>query len=62
MELESDITEAEHRVQSMNLNPDNVDGRSSGRHFEDLKIGIEETSLLPIGCDVVDLDVAQNRR
>ena len=62
MELESDVTEAEHRVQSMNLNPDHVDGRSSGRHFEDLKTGIEETSLLPIGCDVVDLDVAQNRR
>lgn len=62
VELESDIDEAENRVQSMNLNPDNVDGRSTGRHLEDLKTGIEETSLYPIGGDVVDRGATQNSR
>ena len=62
MELESDIDQAENRVQSMNLNPDNIDGRSSGRHLEDLKPGIQETSLYPIECDVVDQGVPRNSR
>ena len=62
VELESVIDEAENRVQFMNLNPDNVDGRSSGRRLEDLKPGIQETSLYPTGCDVVDQGVPQNSR
>lgn len=62
VELESHIDQAENRVQSMNLNPDNIDGRSSGRHLEDLQPGIQETSLYPIECDVVDQGVPQNRR
>ena len=62
VELESDINEAGNRVQSMVLNPDNVDGRSSGRCLEDLKTGIQETSLHPTGCDVVDQGLPQNSR
>ena len=56
MEAVELVDEAENRVQSMNLNPDDVDGRSSGRHLDDLKTGIEETSLYPIGF------VTQNNR
>ena len=62
VELESDIDQAENRVQSLNLNRDNVDGRSSGRCLEDLKTGVQETSLHPSGCDVVDQGVPQNSR
>jgi len=62
VELESDIGEAENRVLSMNLNPDNVDGRSSRRHLEALKLGIEETSLYPIGRDELDRGATQNSR
>ena len=64
MELESGIDEAENRpVQPMNLNPDHVAGRSfNGRHLGDLKTGIEEGSLYPIGHDVVDRGVTQNSR
>lgn len=62
VEWESDIDEAENRVQSMNLNPDDVDGRSSGRHLDDIKTGIEESSLYPSGDDVVDRGVPQSGR
>ena len=61
--MESGIDEAENRVQSMNLNPDDVAGRSfNGRHLGDLKTGIEEGSQYPIGHDVVDRGVTQNSR
>lgn len=62
VELESVIDEAENRVQSMNLTTDNVDGRSYGRCLEDLKMGVQETSLHSTGCDVVDQGVPQNSR
>ena len=62
MEWESDIDKAENRVQSMNLNPDDVDGRPSGRHLDNIKTGIEETSLFPSVCDVVDRGVPQSSR
>ena len=56
------VEEVENRVQSMNLNPDFVDGGSAGRDLDDVKKGIEETSLSPFGSDVVDQGVTQNSR
>ena len=56
------VEEVENRVQSMNLNPDFVDGGSAGRDLDDIKKGIEETSLSPFGSDVVDQGVTQNSR
>lgn len=58
MESQFDIVEAENRLQSMAVNPDNVDGASQGR--EVLKTGVQETSLNPGGgCDVVDRGMPQ---
>ena len=58
VECQYDIDEAENSLQSMSLNPDDVDGRSRVR--EVVKAGIEETSLYPSGYDVVDRGVPQN--
>lgn len=58
VECQYDIDEAENSLQSMSLNPDDVDGRSHVR--EVVKAGIEETSLYPSGYDVVDRGVPQN--
>lgn len=72
------VEEVENRLQSMNLNPDCVDGGSAGRDLDDIKTGIEETSLAafeetslpafeetslpPFGSDVVDQGLTQNSR
>lgn len=60
MECHFGIDETEYSLQSMNLNPDNVDGRPYER---DIKKSIEETSQYPTGsCDVVDKGVPQYTR
>ncbi|KAL9989477.1 hypothetical protein ACROYT_G004035 [Oculina patagonica] len=60
VECQCDIDEAENRLQSMKVNADNVDGRSHVRDQEVVKTGIEEMSLFPSGCDVVDRGVPLN--